>query len=227
MFLNHIKSLIEAYEILLVIVLLIEGCPVIIVNEANLTRLLFIFILCYLYFVEETTVWFADDFCCVHLPSSMCCDVWLKKSGELVYQIVNSLICLWIHVILEGVNFYVLVSGLWSWNGSCAHQTSNEAAASAEYICPTPCFSFLANAGREERIIGAENWVLLGCVSVNYRGAFQPKVTVSLYWSNSEQNPAPNLCIDLDREFQKLSEQWRSIITIWNQWPLCAWVSLK
>lgn len=29
MFLNHIKSLIEAYEILLVIVLLIEECPVI------------------------------------------------------------------------------------------------------------------------------------------------------------------------------------------------------
>ncbi|KAF2987461.1 hypothetical protein EK904_002501 [Melospiza melodia maxima] len=31
------------------------------------------------------------------------------------------------------------------------------------------------NAGREERIIGAENRVLLGCVGVNYRGAFQSK----------------------------------------------------
>lgn len=32
-------------------------------------------------------------------------DDWLKKSGELVYQMVNSLICLCIHVILEDVNF--------------------------------------------------------------------------------------------------------------------------
>lgn len=188
-----------------------------IVNEANLTRLLFIFILCYPYFVEETTVWFADDFCCVHIPSSMCWDVWLKKSGELVYQMVNSFIYLCIHVILEGVNFYVLVSRLWSWNRSCTHQTSNEAATSAEYICPTPHFSFLANAGGEERIIGAESQVLLGCVGLNCRGAFQSKVTVSLYWSNSELNPAPHLCIDSDREFQKLSQQWRSMITIWNQ----------
>lgn len=91
-------------------------------------------------------------FCCVHIPSAMCWDVWLKKSGELVYQMVNSFTCLCIHVILEGVNFYVLVSGLWSWNGSCAHQTSNEAAASAEYICPMSYFSFLASAweGRED-----------------------------------------------------------------------------
>lgn len=167
--------------------------------------------------------WF---FCCVHIPSSMCWDVWLKKSGDLVYQMVNSFICLCIHVILEGVNFYVLVSGLWSWNGSCAHQTSNEAAASAEYICPTSYFSFLANAGGEERT-GSESQALLGCVGINYRGAFQSKVTVSLYWSNSEQNPAPNLCIDLDREFQKLSELCRSMITVWNQWPLCTCISLK
>lgn len=197
-----------------------------IVNEANLTRLLFIFVLCYPYFVEETTVWFADDFRCVCIPSLMCWDVWLKKSGELVYQMVNSLIWLCIHVILEGVNFYVLVSGLWSWNGSYAHQTSNAAAASAECICPTSYFSFLANAGGEERI-GTESQVLLGCVGINYRGAFRSKVTVSLYWSNSEQNPAPNLCIDLDREFQKLSELCRSMIPIWNQWPLCTCVSLK
>lgn len=44
----------------------------------------------------------------------MCLDDWLKKSGELVYQMVNSLIYLCIHVILEDVNFYKLVSGLWS-----------------------------------------------------------------------------------------------------------------
>lgn len=70
-----------------------------------------------------------------------------------------------------------------------------------------------ANAGGEERI-GTESQVLLGCVGINYRGAFRSKVTVSLYWSNSEQNPAPNLCIDLDREFQKLSELCRSMIPI-------------
>lgn len=142
-----------------------------IVNEANLTRLLFIFVLCYPYFVEETTVWFADDFRCVCIPSSMCWDVWLKKSGELVYQMVNSLIWLCIHVILEGVNFYVLVSGLWSWNGSYAHQTSNAAAASAECICPTSYFSFLANAGGEERI-GTESQVLLGCVGIKLQRSF-------------------------------------------------------
>lgn len=67
--------------------------------------------------------------------------------------------------------------------------------------------------GGEERI-GTESQVLLGCVGINYRGAFRSKVTVSLYWSNSEQNPAPNLCIDLDREFQKLSELCRSMIPI-------------
>lgn len=197
-----------------------------IVNEANLTRLLFIFVLCYPYFIEETTVWFAYDFCCVHIPSSVCWDVWLKRSGELVYQMVNSFICLCIHVILEGFNFYVLVSGFWSWNGSCAHQTSNEAAASAEYICPISYFSSLASAGGEERI-GSESQVLLGSVGINYRGAFRSKVTVSLHWSNWEQNPAPDLCIDLDREFQKQSELCRSVITVWNQWPLCTCVSLK
>lgn len=63
-------------------------------------------------------------------------------------------------------------------------------------------------------MIGTESQVLLGCAGLNYRGAFQSKVMVSWYWSNSEQSPAPNLCIDLDREFQKLSEQWRSVITI-------------
>lgn len=124
-----------------------------------------------------------------------------EKSGELVYQMVISLICLCIHVILEGVNFYVLISELWSWNGSCAHQTSYEAAASAEYICPTSYFSFLVNAGGEERI-GTESQAVLGCVGINYRGAFHSEVMVSLYWSNSEQNPAPHLCIDSDREFQ-------------------------
>lgn len=150
----------------------------------------------------------------------------LKKSGELIYQMVNSFICFCIHVILEGVNFCVVVSGLWSWNGSCAHQTSNEAAASAEYICPTSYFSFLVNAVGEERI-GSESQVLLGCIDTNYRGALWSKVTVSLYWSNSEQHPAPNLCIDLGREFQKLSELCRSMITVWNQWPLCTCVYLK
>lgn len=39
-------------------------------------------------------------------------------------------------------------------------------------------------------------------------------VTVNLYWSNSEQNPAPNLSVDLDGEFQKLSKLRRSIIPI-------------
>lgn len=87
----------------------------------------------------------------------------LKKSGELVYQMVNSCICFCIHVILESVHFYIMVSGLWSWNGFCAHQTSNEAAASAEYICPTSYFSFLVNAGGEERV-GSESQVLLGCI---------------------------------------------------------------
>lgn len=69
MFLNHVKSCIEAYEILLVIVLLIEECPVVLWNEANLTSHLFIFVLCSPYFVEETIVWFANEFCCVRVPS--------------------------------------------------------------------------------------------------------------------------------------------------------------
>lgn len=88
----------------------------------------------------------------------------------------------------------------------------NEAAACAEYICPTSHFSFLANAGEGRR--GTESQVLLAHVGINYGGALWSKVTVSLYWSNSEQNPAPNLSIDLDREFQKLSKLCRSIVPI-------------
>ena len=47
----------------------------------------------------------------------------------------------------------------------------NEAVATAEYVCPTSHFSFLANA-RGEGKRGTESQVLLGCVGINYRGAF-------------------------------------------------------
>lgn len=87
-----------------------------------------------------------------------------------------------------------------------------EAAASAGYICPTLRFSFLANAGGEGK--GTEeqkSQVLLGRVRISYGGALWSKVIVRLYWSNREQNPAPNLSIDLDREFQNREKLYRSI----------------
>jgi len=89
----------------------------------------------------------------------------------------------------------------------------NEAAASAVCICPALHFSFLANAGGGRRR-GTESQVLLAHVGRNCGGALWYKVTVSLYWSNSEQNLAPNLSIDLGREFQNLSKQCRSVILI-------------
>lgn len=70
----------------------------------------------------------------------------------------------------------------------------NDSAASAEYVCPTSHFSFLANAGGEGRR-GTESQVLLACVGISYRGALWSKVTVSLCWSNLEQHAAPNLSI--------------------------------
>lgn len=48
----------------------------------------------------------------------------------------------------------------------------NEAAASAECVCPTSHFSFLANAGGEGRR-GTESQVLLAHLGVNYGRALQ------------------------------------------------------
>lgn len=90
----------------------------------------------------------------------------------------------------------------------------NEAAASAEYIYPTSHFSFLANAGGEGKGREEQSLVLLGRIGISYGGALWSKVIVRLYWSNWEQNPAPNLSIGLDSEFQNLQKLCRSVIPI-------------
>lgn len=59
-----------------------------------------------------------------------------------------------------------------------------------------------------------EGQVLLAQIGINFRGALWYKVTVSLYWCNSEQNPDPNLSVILIREFQKLSKLCRFIILV-------------
>lgn len=90
---------------------------------------------------------------------------------------------------------------------------SNEAAAIAEFNCSTLHFSFLANAGCEAGG-GMEGQVQLAQIGINFRGVLWYKVTVSLYWCNSEQNPDPDLSVILVREFQKLSKLCRFIILI-------------
>lgn len=88
-----------------------------------------------------------------------------------------------------------------------------EAAVSAGCVCPCKV-SFLANAGGEGKGAEEQSQVLLDRIGIRYGGALWSKVIVRLYWSNTEQNPAPNLGIDLDREFQNQEKLYRSIIPI-------------